>query len=379
MKVLHLDIERIWRGGQRQVLLLASGLVSRGVDSTLLAVPNSPLASKAEEMGVPVTKIDIRAEVDPRGIAALTKLIRRERYDILHAHSSHAHGVAAMASLLSGGPKIVVHRRVDFAPHRDILNILKYRRGADRYIAISKMVAGVLIEAGVNPEKIRVIYSAVEPMTPVEGARESVRSDLGLAPDTVLVGNVASLVDHKGHKYLIEAAKIVCRELPKARFVIVGKGELESELKRQAEDQGVKDRVLFAGFHSDVDRMMSAFDLFAMTSHMEGLCTSILDAMSLGIPVVATDAGGIPEIVEDEVNGLLARSRDPISIAECIARIITSDSDRDRLAREGRRTVAEKFGADTMVRETIRVYHEVLGRTECGPSEEQEDNKEATE
>jgi glycosyltransferase involved in cell wall biosynthesis len=356
MRIAHLDQELLWRGGQRQVLLLLDGLRRRGVDATLIAAPNSTLAAKAAERGVPVREIAARGEVDPVALRRIVRLARTERFDVLHAHTSHAHGLAVLASLFLPRVRTVIHRRVDFPPGRDPLNRWKYRARPDRYIAISHEVRRVLVAAGVAESKIEVVHSAVTGMDRVSGAREDVRRELGLSPDAVLVGNVANLSDHKGHVYLIDAARALCREKPGLYVVIVGRGELERALKRRVAEAGLAGRVLFTGFRDDVPRWLSAFDVFAMTSHTEGLCTSLLDAMSVGVPVVATDAGGIPEIVQDDVNGLLARSRDPLDIAAKLARAVDDALLRARVVGAGERTVRERFSVDRMVEGTIAAY-----------------------
>lgn len=361
MRVCHMDHELRWRGGQRQVLLLLQGLHDRGVDVTLVTAPDSALGAKVADIGIAVEPIAVRSEVDFGGIRNVYRYLKSGGFDILHTHTSHAHGAAAVARAFLTRTRLVVHRRVDFRPGRDLVNRIKYRRLPDKYIAISREIARILGEAGVAADKIEVIHSAVTPLAHVESAYEEVRAEHHLPKDAILVGNVANLSDHKGHTYLIQAADILRQNRRDVYVLIVGRGELEEKLKRQVADLKLEKRVLFAGFREDVSRCLSAFDVFAMTSHTEGLCTSILDAMSIGVPVVATRAGGIPEIVADGENGLLAENRDPISIAE---RIVTMINDPDAAARyvaAGKRTVVERFGVDRMVDQTLGVYERLLG------------------
>jgi glycosyltransferase involved in cell wall biosynthesis len=168
------------------------------------------------------------------------------------------------------------------------------------------------------------------------------------------------MADHKGQRYLIEAVPDVLREFPAAKFVIVGDGELRSDLEARAARLGIEDSVVFAGFRNDVPEILRVFDVFVMSSYLEGLCTSIMDAMATGIPVVASDAGGIPEIVQNEVNGLLVPARKPSTLAEAILRMLNNPKEAAKFARAGRRTVEEKFTVDTMVEGNIPVYDELL-------------------
>src|SRR4030095_13056693 len=135
-----------------------------------------------------------------------------------------------------------------------------------------------------------------------------------------VVGNVAALVPHKGHRHLIEAAHLVVREMPDARFIILGEGELRESLERQVRDYHFEKHVLLPGFRTDVLGCIKGFDLFAMRSVTEGLGMSPLDATACSVPIVATSAGGIPEIVEDGLNGLLVPPRDAAALAAAIGR-----------------------------------------------------------
>jgi len=257
------------------------------------------------------------------------------------------------------GAKCIVSRRVDFPIGKGLFSGLKYRYGVDRYIAISRAVKDVMTRGGVAAERIAVVHSGIDPARFDGIVPADHREEFGIARDELVVGNVAALVDHKGQRYLIDAVPYVLAELPRTRFVIVGEGELRDELVAQAKPYG--DRVIFTGFRTDVGSLMLFFDLFVMSSHMEGLCTSLLDAMSLGCPVVATRAGGIPEIVESGVDGVLVEPRNPKALADAIVALLRQPEERARLARAGKDKVAREFTADAMVEGTVKVYLEVLG------------------
>ena len=342
------------------MLLLLRGLQKKGIDVTLISSPDSTLAAKVAEEGIPVQEIAVRNEADVKGIRQVFQYVNSNDFQILHTHNSHAHGIAVAVALFLPQIKTVVHRRVDFKPGRDLINRIKYRHLPDRYISISKAIKQVLIDAGVPEDRIDVIHSAVTGMQRVEGARQSVIEEFRLPEDAIIVGNVANLSDHKGHTYLIDAARIVCHDLPKIYFLVVGRGELEKSLKAKVNELGLSNRFIFTGFREDIERMISSFDIFTMTSHLEGLCTSILDAMSIGVPVVATKAGGIPEIIQDNENGLLAELKDPISIAERFVTLINSPDLKQKIIANGQATVKDRFSIDRMVGQTIEVYRSLL-------------------
>ena len=177
-----------------------------------------------------------------------------------------------------------------------------------------------------------------------------------------VVGNVAALVPHKGQRHLIEAAHLVVREMPDARFVILGEGELREQLERQVREHHLEKHVLLPGFRTDVLGCIKGFDLFVMSSVTEGLGTSLLDAMACARAIVATRAGGIPEVVEDGRNGLLCRRAITRAMARAIVRLLKDDGLRRQMGEAGRTRVAERFTVERMVAETAAVYERVAGR-----------------
>jgi glycosyltransferase involved in cell wall biosynthesis len=170
------------------------------------------------------------------------------------------------------------------------------------------------------------------------------------------VGNVAALTDHKDHRTLLAAAARVLAERPDTRFVVLGEGELRGALEAQADSLGIGERVVFAGFRGDLDRLIPAFDVFCLSSHMEGLGTSLLDAMAFARPVVATAAGGIPEAIEDGVNGRLAPPRDAAALGQALLAVLGDEQLRSRMGAAGRRRYEERFTAEKMVEATLAAY-----------------------
>lgn|GEM_PF-424334 len=362
---IQVDVEPGWRGGQRQVWLLCRGLARKGYPVVLVARRGEELARRARAEGLDVEEIPGRGELDLRSVLRLARIIRDRRPAVVGCHSSRSHGLAAAAKLLLGrsAPPVLVTRRVDFPPRRDPLSRWKYLRAADAFVAISRRVADVLIEAGIPRDGVRVVYSGVEPPRVPDGARQAVIRELGLSPNARIVGTVGSLSDHKGHQYLLEAIPRVTAEAPETCFLIVGDGDLREELEEHARDLALgEEHLRFLGFRPDVPRILGVLDLFVMTSHMEGLCTSIIDANLAGVPVVATRAGGIPELVLDGETGLLAANRNPEDIARKILAVLGDQELGRRLARNAMARAEERFTAEAMIDGYLAVYHELLRR-----------------
>src|SRR5262249_23058743 len=204
-------------------------------------------------------------------------------------------------------------------------------------------------------ERVSLVYEGVPDREPAEGGPEVLRS-LGVPDGAPVVGNVAALTGHKDHATLLDAAQVVLRRRPDARFVIAGEGPRRRELEARARERGVAGRVVFAGFRRDVDRLLPAFSVFCLSSHLEGLGTTLLDAMAFGLAVVATAAGGVPEAVEHGVTGLVVPVRRPDALAQALLDVLEDGDLRRRLGAAGRARFLERFTADRMVEETLRVY-----------------------
>jgi glycosyltransferase involved in cell wall biosynthesis len=190
--------------------------------------------------------------------------------------------------------------------------------------------------------------------------RAEARQKLGLADDHLAVGMIAALTDHKGHRYLLEGWPQVLSRHRGARLLLAGRGELEAELKAQARRLGVAETVRFLGFCDDIPGLLAALDLFTLSSHLEGLCTSLMDAMAAQLPVAATEAGGIPEVVDPGRTGTLVRPRDARALAAAIAELLADPARRARFGRAGREKALAEFGCERMVERTLTVYSQVL-------------------
>jgi glycosyltransferase involved in cell wall biosynthesis len=302
----------------------------------------------------------MRGEADVFAARQISRIIRSGKFDIVHMHTAHAHAIGVMACAFNRSPKCVVHRRVDFPINSGPLGLarLKYRFRADAYIAISNAVRQVLINGGVNADKIFVVYSGSRPPEIIEAS--DLRGKWGILPDEKVVGTVGALVDHKGQRYLIEAAPLILKKAPKTIFVIVGAGELEAELRNLAARLRVEKAVIFTGFQQHIGDYYRLFDVYAAPSHLEGLNNSIVEAMMMERPVIGTLAGGIPELIEHEKSGLLAPPKDPAALADAIVDLLENQEKARRLAAAGQKRACERFTADKMVEGNIEVYSRLL-------------------
>jgi glycosyltransferase involved in cell wall biosynthesis len=231
---------------------------------------------------------------------------------------------------------------------------------ADYYIAISQKIKDVMVADGIPGRRIFVVHSGVDPHRFSSATGGKLRCEFDIKENQKVVLNVAYLADHKGHKYLVRAIPSVLEKLPGTRFLIVGEGEMLEKLKEIASKLGLKKELIFTGFREDVADFYKIADLYVMSSVQEGLGTSVLDALALAKPVVATSAGGLPEIILDGQTGRLVAPADPEALAQGIADMLTDTDRAASMAAAGRQLVLQDFSVDAMVAKNIGVYRRII-------------------
>jgi len=361
---LHLDEQRGWRGGEQQAAYLIRGIVERGQKVLVSGKKGGIFLERLR--GLPnceLVPMPFLGEWDLFTASSLARLIRKRRVDIVHAHTSHTHAIACLACWIARRGKVVVTRRVDFAPSRNWFTRWKYSR-ADCIVAISGCIRQVLEQYGVAPNKIRVIYSAQDPrrldVTP------SKLEDLELPKDSRVLICPAALVGHKDHATLLSAMKLVVKENPQVHLLLAGEGDLRSQIETQIGQLGLQAHVHLLGYRNDVPQLIRRADIFVLSSKMEGLGSALIEAMFCGTPIVACAAGGIPEVVQHEETGLLVPVGDASGLAKALLRLL-HDVDLARAMAERAREFAEKhFHVDHMVSEYLEIYNELLRKQKEG-------------
>ncbi len=360
IRILHVDSERSWRGGQNQILLLLRRQRARGDDPHLSVPADSALAARATAEGFPVHPVAMRGTWDLGSVFALARTLRAVRPDVVHWHAARAHAIGAMASLLHPAPARVLSRRVQLPVRRTIGSRLLYALPVERIAAISEAVRGALVESGVAAERIDVVPSGIDPPAAfTAAARSDLRRNLGIQEADTVAVTVAALSPGKGHRDLLRAMVAVSPRAPSLKLWIVGEGPLRAELEREGRLLGLEGSVQFLGFRTDIQALLQAADFFCLATRHEGLGSSILEAMAAGLPVVATRVGGIPEIVEDGRTGVLVPLSDPAAFAESLERMASDPGLRVRMG-ELARARAGLFGADRTAEGTYGVYRAAL-------------------
>jgi glycosyltransferase involved in cell wall biosynthesis len=360
LRTLHLDTRPGWRGGQSQALLLMRGL-KRCHAVELMAPRESPLVLRAQEAGITVhtvsgkfTRVATAWEIG--------RLLRGRKFDIVHAHDSHALTAAWLASAHHRAT-LITARRVAYQLAKGRLALARYR-AARSIIAVSRFVAESMEGRGIDPARIAVVHDGVRIPPPIASPqREAARARWGVAEGDWVLGCVSQLSPEKGQEVLLHAtALIAAREAGgnrRCRLLLAGEGRDRPRLETLARELGIVDRVIFAGFVDDVELVYGALDVFVFPSLAEPLGSSLLDAMAHGLPCIAAASGGVPEVIEDGVNGILvAAPPTPSHFATAIGRVIADHDEAGLLGGAARATVAERFSAERMVDATLAVYLE---------------------
>ncbi len=322
-----------------------------------------------ERVGIPVHCLQLNKVYDMRVIRRIARLLHERQVDLLHVHSPHAAVLARIAARLSGTSPIVYTEHNLVHAYHPVTRIFHRLTSVldDVTIAVSNQVLESIMKSKwFRPAKASVIYGGiqVEHATRSPAAITQARRALGIPDGYSVIGNVAHIRrPEKGHPYLIEAAKLIMDSKPNTILICVGREKeagYVASLKRQAAVLGIEDRVLFTGFVQDAMTLVPAFDVFVLSSLFEGLPVAMMEAMSLGIPPVVTDVGGIPEVVTDGHNGYLVKPRDSVALANRVITILEDTALRTAFGQRARATALERFSAKRMVREIEAIYATAL-------------------
>jgi glycosyltransferase involved in cell wall biosynthesis len=365
---LHVDLGEEWRGGQHQALELMLGLRSRGHTAELIAPRGSPLAQRAQRTGIRVHAVG-RFAPRLQGALVLRELLGQGRFEVVHSHDAHGLTTAWLAGARRCA-SLVASRRVVYPLTQHRWALARYRY-ADRIIAVSRFVKDTVLSAGFGSAQVEVIYDGVD-LPPLPGPEERLRArqrwNLYDSSGGALLGYVAYFLPEKGHEFLIRAIPILQKRYPNCRLLLAGDGPCRPRLERLARQLGVQSAVRFPGAVDDIAQVYQALDIFLFPSFAEGLGSALLSAMSYSLPSVAVAGCAVPEVVQDEHNGLLVPARAPDAIARAVARLLDDPGLGARLGSAARETVKQHFSSDRMVQHTIDLYQQVCseaGRTFC--------------
>ena len=364
-------------GVPAHLMLLLEGLRSRGYEITVACGECIPEhEGKLAALGIPLVRLPLRRLLSPiadgRGLVELHRLIRADQFDIVHTHMSKAALLGGCAARLARARVVVntAHNLGSIAMPRAWLRALFWiydklllSLTADAVVTVSDRVRDAVVRNGLlSARKVVSIHNGIR-AAPGDVQSFAPREAIDGCPDRLVVGTVARLVWFKGLHDLVAAAPAVVQAFPQAVFVLVGDGPQRDQLEHEAGELGVAANFMFLGERHDVPLLLRGFDLFVLPSVSEGLPITILEAMAAEKAVIATEVGGVPELVEHGVTGLLVPPRDPTALGAALISLLGDRSRRSAMGRSGRQRLTREFNAERMVAETDALFRRLLRAT----------------
>lgn len=359
MRVLQLSTARTWRGGEQQIEYLHLGLLAENVDSILMIPRDSEMHRRyGADKSI---RFSFRFSLDPLNVYAVLRVIRLQKIDLIHVHDSHAHTIVYLASLLGMTTPVVVHRRVIFPIKEKWMNIRKYNHtNIKSYICVSKNVKEVLSKAIRSHIPVHTIYSSIEPNRLISKSPVDIHHELALAKDQKIVAHIGAVTPDKDYDTWLRAAQLVYNDRKDIHFLAFGRiSEQMAYLFDLVAHLKLEHRVHFLGFKENLIDYLPSIDLLMFSSKSEGLGSSILDAFASRIPVSATDAGGIPELITHRQTGMLASVGNYNQLAKNSLTILNDEKLRRQMIRAAYEKQKE-FHIDKMIRKTRQLYHNIL-------------------
>lgn len=366
--VFHAESSLGWGGQEIRIASEMRALRDRGYRLGLVAQPDSQILARIREDGFPVHAVRMRGALDVVAAATIARILRAEGVQILNTHSSVDAWVGGFAARWLGVP-VVRTRHLAIRIRRNPLAPRVYTWLADRVVTTGEDGRDILIrQAGVAPERIVAIPTGVdtERFHPERADRLRLRRELGIPEDTPVVGIVAVIRRRKGHLILLEAMLSPPLREQGVHLVVAGEGPIRGPVEARVEALGLRERVHFLGYREDVPDVLAACDVVALPSIMgEGVPQTILQALALGRPVVASDVAGIRQVVRHGETGLLVPAEDPQALSQAIARLLAEPELGRRLGEAGRAVAVSTYAVHRMADAMERVYGEAVASA-CG-------------
>lgn len=366
LRILHTEAATSFGGQEFCIYKEMIAMRERGHHLELVCQPGAELGDRLARAGFTVHRLAMDGPLNfLRGVAFMHTLLRRACFDVLNTHSRRDTVLAAIAARLAGTPLIVRTRHLA----KPIHSLFAYTWLAHRVIAVSRYVRKQLLEGGARPDRVATVHSAIVMPQVREG--ECVRRELGLPEDALVVGCVAVMRAEKGHADLVDAFLHVATRFPSAHLLLVGDGmPVLSQLHAQVATLGLAPRVHFMGRRDDIGNVLAACDVFALATHREALGTVFIEAAAMGLPVVGTAVGGVPETMVEGVTGLLVPPRNPAALAQALETLLADSALRRRMGEAGQALIRGHglFTVERAADQVERVYTHWLaqrGRPRC--------------
>ncbi len=360
LTILHTESAKRWGGQERRTFAEAIGFKKRGYRVILVVQPGSLLGEHAKEAGIEVREIGMRNRDILKAFFRLLSLIRRERVDIVNTHSPKDSWIASFAARLALRPQLIRTRHVSIPIRNHPFNIV-YKL-PHRIITCGEKIRERMIEVNRLPEeKIVSIPTGVDldRFNP-ERVKGDIRKELGIEENAPLVGSISIIRTEKGYPYFLEAAQGILKVKPETRFLIVGPEPKGDTLAQEVRKRGLEDKIIMPGPREDIPQVLASLDIFVLSSLREGVPQGVAQALAMEKPVVATDVGGVPELIRNDQTGLLVPPADSRALAKAILELLEDREKAKRLGKNGRKLIEERFSQESMIEKIEDLYRELL-------------------
>ena len=362
LSIMHVSTPSSWRGGEQQLYYLMEELEKQNISQYLFCRSGGALAAKAKGSALNVIEQKQKGGLDLSFARQLAQRCKSLEITHLHTHDSKAHTLALLSCVLfKNKATIIVSRRVDFKAGKSAFSAWKYNhRAVKKIICVSKAIEKVMKPAIKQPKKLCTIHSGID-LTRFEGlkAGDFLRRTYNVSDQVKLIGNTSAIAPHKDYFTFVDTAKILLNQGLHAKFFIIGEGPEREKIEQYIKDHQLEKQIILTGFQEDILPILAELDLFLITSKTEGLGTSILDAFACGVPVVATAAGGIPEIVIDGKTGRCLPVQNSEALAAAVLEHFT-DPEPSKQFIDAATQLLLSFSKAQTAEQTLQVYRETL-------------------
>ena len=355
--IVHLSTATGWRGGEQQLAYLIEELEERSIPQILMCPQDSKLEEFCIQRSIPYYSYN-KGKLFQLGFAKeIDRIVKSTPRSILHSHDSHSHTAAYIAFRLFGvRSPLVVSRRVDFQIGKNLMSKWKYNAtNISSIICVSEAIKEIIRPDIQKQELITTVHSGID-LNKFRGIADlDLHREFDISKSKKIVGNTSAISDHKDYYTFIDTAAKILKQDKDVHFLIVGDGPMREEIEIYSVKCGLQNDITFSGFRTDVTSILPGFDVFLFPSKTEGLGTSVLDAFAAGVPVVATTAGGIPEMVIPEVTGLACPVADSDCLSSSVIRILNDKSLAEQVIKAAKKKLTEFDKSNTAVK-TLDVY-----------------------
>ncbi len=360
LKILQLSSEQSWRGGEQQIAYLILYLKAQNVDVVVCTRKNSAFSAWCREMEIPFYELGFINGADIKSALKIKKIVKREGIDIVNAHSGKSHSLAYLALRLGMNKPLIVHRRVDFPLKTRGFSLAKYNhKNVKGIVCVSKAIARLVKRAVENPERVKTVYSGIDPARFSDNKPNGyIHKEFNIDKSKRLIANISAIAPHKDYQTFLHTAKRVTESRDDCHFLIVGEGNLRHEIQELAKSLKLTNSVSFTGFRNDIPNLFRELTLFLITSDTEGLGTTVIDSLCNGIPIIATKAGGIPELVRDGEEGYLCAIADSECLAEKVNLLLNMEEERQKMSKKAMER-AKLFTNEQMGAGVLEIYRQI--------------------